>query len=559
MVTWSVESAQHEPVTSKINQQGELTVSENETNETLIVKATSQFDKSKFDTANVIILEDNKVISVSVTPETAQLYPNGEKQFTANVEVTGSASKKVAWNVVIDDETVKANISPTGLLRVESDSAVGEITVKAISVEESSVFGTAVVTVVKPPEIEVLLNGEKTTSVKVEPNQKININAQVINDSRNQGVTWSATDESFYTKETTKLAYNITVKGEATPDKTSTITATSVADPTKTATYTITVKQPPFIDVQPNTAEVKQGGEIEFTATLKGFDNENLTWTVESGTGTTKITPNESDKKKAVLTVDSSQSVATPLTVKCEGKPNVDTEAISDTSVVNVSSKSEYELIPLRNCEKTTGLYWGYYFKKGGQIISAPTGGVYSGTANGVSFGNLGFSNPVNISAKKPEIITVMLLNEPIPNITSNHENIKEYEIKFCYDNNCGNISARGNKTFFTINKPNYVFYSNKKRLMKNLASYTEGLNVESIVNESPLCFAINGELVEGATTSLEFINQQVNLTIDVTNCSIPKGTYLVSSLWSFYTVSNTGRRTKQLINTLNYMKINYS
>lgn len=534
------------PVTSTISQDGVLSVAENEANTTLIVKATSVADPEKFDTATVTVLENDSIVSVEVNPADTEVLVGSQKQFTANVESTGSASTEVSWNVIGGKDGT--SISPTGLLTIASDETADTLTVRAISKFNSKIYGEANVTVSKPKPIEVFINGEKEITVKLDPGGRYDMTATLLNDTRNQGVDWQGT--GFDSKNTltpnpehpTKMA-QVILSSEAVPDTRYTVKAVSKADNSKFAIVTIVVKQPPFIDVQPNEATVKQGEDFEFTCVIKGFDNENVTWSVEGGTGTTKITPNNQDKKKAILHVDEAQSSDAPLKVKCEGKPNADMEAISDTATVNVEGVSPYELVPLVGTDKTLSFSFGYAFKQNGDFINPPSNGIYSGAFNKTPFGNLGFSSyKYNLSNGKT--LQIMWLNSPIPQSYVNIDNSNTYEIVACFTQNnkkaCLTNNVRGYSnaiTPFSSVDGKISITPTSNNYMGAGKAYSFSTSVSEFVSldlKTGFCNAINGDTYQGLTAGLSFNrkNNQLDYNFSLSNSNLKNGYTLLSALY---------------------------
>ena len=101
---------------------------------------------SPFRNAVVYTTQTPTITSVTVTPATAQVGKGAQLQLSAEVKATGFANKKVSWNVegATSDETT---ITPNGLLVVGSDETASSLTVKAISLANSSKSGSATITV----------------------------------------------------------------------------------------------------------------------------------------------------------------------------------------------------------------------------------------------------------------------------------------------------------------------------------------------------------------------------------------------------------------------------
>lgn len=85
------------------------------------------------------------VVSVSVSPETAEVAVGGTKQFEAEVVVEGGADDSVEWSITgaLDEGTTIVD----GLLTVDADETATEITVTATSTVDETKSDSAVVTI----------------------------------------------------------------------------------------------------------------------------------------------------------------------------------------------------------------------------------------------------------------------------------------------------------------------------------------------------------------------------------------------------------------------------
>lgn len=102
------------------------------------------FSTSPFENATVFTTTQPSITSVTVTPSTATLERGAKIQFSATVVTAGFANEGVYWTCE-GDAKIDAN---TGVLTVDSDATIsGTITVTATSVYNTSVTGTATVTV----------------------------------------------------------------------------------------------------------------------------------------------------------------------------------------------------------------------------------------------------------------------------------------------------------------------------------------------------------------------------------------------------------------------------
>ncbi|MFZ5927619.1 MAG: NBR1-Ig-like domain-containing protein [Acidobacteriota bacterium] len=109
---------------------------------------------------------------------------------------------------------------------------------------------------------------------------------KTVTGTTNENVTWSVVESGGGTISSTGLYTAPTVSTQSQ----FTIRATSQADSTTFGTATVTVN-PVTVTVDPPTATVVSGGTVQFTKTVTGTTNQNVTWSVvESGGGTISST-----------------------------------------------------------------------------------------------------------------------------------------------------------------------------------------------------------------------------------------------------------------------------
>ena len=99
---------------------------------------------SPFENAVVFTSDEQAVSSVQVSPSSASVYPGQELKLSATVATTGFANKAVKWSC---SGVTGATIDNSGLLKVPANVQSGTITVTATSIYDSSVTGTATITV----------------------------------------------------------------------------------------------------------------------------------------------------------------------------------------------------------------------------------------------------------------------------------------------------------------------------------------------------------------------------------------------------------------------------
>lgn len=105
------------------------------------------FSTSPFEQCICFTKQASGVTSVTVSPSTATVTKGQTLQLSATVVTTGITNKAVEWSVDSTSATDKVTIDQSGVLTVPSDATVTEITVTATSIYDSTVTGTATITV----------------------------------------------------------------------------------------------------------------------------------------------------------------------------------------------------------------------------------------------------------------------------------------------------------------------------------------------------------------------------------------------------------------------------
>nr|DAT06444.1 MAG TPA: Head protein [Caudoviricetes sp.] len=104
------------------------------------------FSVSPFSNNAVFVVGEPAVKEVAVTPSSATVNVGGQLQLNVTVDTDNYAPQSVIWS--IEGEGVKASISSTGMLKVNSDAEREAIKVKATSTFDSTQYGEATITVV---------------------------------------------------------------------------------------------------------------------------------------------------------------------------------------------------------------------------------------------------------------------------------------------------------------------------------------------------------------------------------------------------------------------------
>ena len=152
-VTWSVESATGQttehPVTVDTN--GKVTIPSDFAGDTVVIKATSVYDTTKYNTATITVgsstVPSVTSVTVSAAGSATTIAASATLQMSATVVKTGNASESVEWSVDSASATDGFTISATGLLTAPAEVTVEEVTVTATSVFDTTKKGTKKLTI----------------------------------------------------------------------------------------------------------------------------------------------------------------------------------------------------------------------------------------------------------------------------------------------------------------------------------------------------------------------------------------------------------------------------
>lgn len=240
------------------------------------VTATSVADSSKTGSATVTLVP---TVSVSVNPASMHVAPAAQQQFAATV--VGTGNQVVTWTLSGPGCSGLAcgQITGTGLYTAPKNIPnPNAVTVTAVSVPYPSASGAATVYVGAGSPVVVTVS---PSSASVVVGQTQQFNSQVTGTS-NTAVTWSVggigcsgvscgtvSQSGLYTAPPT----------QPTPSSVN-VTATSQADSTRSASAVVTITPNVVVSVAPSTAQVTTGQQKQFTATVTGSNNTNVTWSL---------------------------------------------------------------------------------------------------------------------------------------------------------------------------------------------------------------------------------------------------------------------------------------
>jgi hypothetical protein len=220
-------------------------------------------------------------VSVSLSPQNAQVMLAGQLQFAATVN--GTSDSVVLWSLTGPgcSGITCGMISNTGLYTAPAKApSPATVTVTATSLADVTATASSLVTIVSP----------STTSVTVSPNQVVLATGgqqqftASVSGTANTSVTWSVSGIGCVNGSCGSITGNGLYTAPATVPQFAaiTITATSVADPTKSGSALLVVQSASSVSVSivPKTPQVATGGQLQFSATVTGSTNTAVTWSV---------------------------------------------------------------------------------------------------------------------------------------------------------------------------------------------------------------------------------------------------------------------------------------
>jgi len=232
------------------------------------ITATSSTDPRQSGTATVTVLDRTR-ISVMLEPQSPIVELGSSQQFTARVG--GTSDGRVVWSVA--EGGSGGSITEAGLY---TPAAAGVWHVVATSAADGSASATTAVTVQRAA-IGVHIDPQQITA---RPDQVVGFRATVTG-TADTAVRWSIDCCGTVMQDGTVTAPHA--------DGTYHVTAQSHADGSRTATAALIVATPTGISVSINPAQamVVPRTHQDFTATVSGSSNQEVTWSIEEKDGGT--------------------------------------------------------------------------------------------------------------------------------------------------------------------------------------------------------------------------------------------------------------------------------
>jgi hypothetical protein len=227
----------------------------------------------------------NAVVSVSLTPLLATLASSQSQQFTATV--TGATNANVAWTLSPAVGTISAiglYTAPASIVNAQS------VTVSATSSADPTKSASAAIKLNPLPAATTVAVSIAPGSVTLGPCQSQQFTATVTG-ATNANVAWTLSP-AVGTISATGL---YTAPASIVNAQSVTVSATSSADPTKSASAAIKLNPLPLattiaVSIAPGSVAVGPSQSQQFTATVTGATNTNVTWTLSPAVGAISAT-----------------------------------------------------------------------------------------------------------------------------------------------------------------------------------------------------------------------------------------------------------------------------
>ncbi len=264
------------------------------------------------------------VVSLSLSPQNAQVLVNAQLQFV--VSVNGTTDSVVLWSVsgagcsgvtcgVIDDQGLY-----TAPAKAPSPSTV---TVTVTSLADLTATASSTLTIVSPAIVSVAVSPSQVVLATGGQQQF----SATVSGTTNTSVTWSVSGIGCVSSSCGSIsAAGIYTAPSSVPTVSAiTITAVSVANPAKSGSASVIVQSASSVSVSvtPKNAQVASGGYLQFFATVTGSTNKSVVWSV-SGAGCSGQTCG---------TITPAGLYTAPATLPTPPSVSVKATAISDPSV----------------------------------------------------------------------------------------------------------------------------------------------------------------------------------------------------------------------------------
>lgn len=278
--------------------------------------------------------EPKPLTNIAVSLSTNSIKINGTAQATATLTPTNPDNPEYTWSASSDPTDV-VSITSGGLITGLKE---GTATIKATSNSDSSIYGTASITVSKEAVTSVTVS---PSTASIVPGGYQDLTATVSPSTATyKSVTWSGGGNGISVNDSGR----VTVASTATIGATATITATSDDNPNAKGTCTVTVKSnivtPTSVTLNNSTLTLSPGGDSTLTATVGPTGaSQDVTWSSNNSLVTVS--------SSGVVTASSSVSSTTTATITCTatGYPSVTAICTVTVKVSGGGGGGDYQLV----------------------------------------------------------------------------------------------------------------------------------------------------------------------------------------------------------------------
>ena len=351
-------------------------------------------------------------VSVSLSPQNAQVPLGGQLQFAATVNgttdsvviwsVTGAGCFGIACGMITDEGLYTAPASaPSPSTVTVTATSLADVTVSAAStltIGSASIVSVAV----SPNQVVLATGGRQQFSAKVTGTSNASVTWSVGGIGCVSGSCGSINSAGLYTAPSSIPSVSAI-----------TITAVSVANPTKSGSASLIVQSASSvsISVSPKTTQVASGGQLQFSATITGSTNTAVVWSV-SGAGCAGL---------ACGTVTTTGVYTAPVTVPNPASVIVKATAMADpsasaSSTVTLLAAASISVSPASSQLKPgTQLQFGAVISgsSGGLVIWSVSGSGCSGSGCGSISASGLYTAPATTPNPPIVAVTATLLSDP--------------------------------------------------------------------------------------------------------------------------------------------------
>jgi formylglycine-generating enzyme required for sulfatase activity len=192
-----------------------------------------------------------EVSGVTVIPGSITLAKGSGKTFSAAVQGSNNPSQSIIWTLEGTPAGTLTTLSDTGFLSIDPDETAASLTVKAVSVSNTSKSGTSAVTVDTSSTAAVTAVRVSSAYFVVSKGGALKFTASVTGQEPIQAVQWSIVETSAGPGTAIDSGGVLTVDPEETL-KSITVKAASVLDSTKAGTLQVPILGPNIISYNLN-------------------------------------------------------------------------------------------------------------------------------------------------------------------------------------------------------------------------------------------------------------------------------------------------------------------